>query len=81
MTTRAPASAARPDSAARAAFRARARDLQQRQLADVRAVLTAEQRATFDRNVAELRQRAEAFRRDGGRGPARGPGRAFPGAR
>lgn len=67
--------AARPDSATRAAFRTRMRDLRQRQLADVRAVLTPAQQATFDRNVAELRTRAASHqrgeRRDGGPG-ARG---------
>jgi Spy/CpxP family protein refolding chaperone len=70
--------AARPDSAARAAFRARVQDLRQRQVADVRAVLTAEQRATFDRNVAALRTRAAESRPDGGR---RGAGRGFRGVR
>ena len=69
-------STARPDSGARAAVRTRAQDLRQRQLNDVRAVLTAEQRTVFDRNVAERRTRAAEFRR-GGRGAQRG----LPGAR
>lgn len=71
----------RPDSAARAQRRARldaargqVRQLSERQLADVRALLTAEQRTTFDRNVTRLRERQTARggqRRDGrGRGAA-----------
>jgi Spy/CpxP family protein refolding chaperone len=77
---------ARPDSATRAAFRAereafrtRVRDLRQRQLAEMRAVLTPAQQASFDRNVAALRERgADRAGRFGPRGPRgeRGPGRA-----
>ena len=67
--------AARPDSAVRAAFQARVRDLRQRQLADVRAVLTPAQQATFDRNVAGLRPRAASHPRGAGR-----EGRGRPGA-
>ena len=75
--------AARPDSATRAAFhaereasRGRARERQQRQIAEVRAVLTPAQQTSFDRNVAELRTRgAERAGRGGHRGAAR------PGAR
>jgi hypothetical protein len=63
----------RSDRAAREAFRTRVRDLRERQMADVRALLTADQRATFDRNLAEMRTRAASdqrgARRDGvGRG-------------
>lgn len=80
---------AAPDSAARAArqaFRARQgermRASMERELAEVRGILTVEQRTTFDRNVSELRtrmqERAQA-RREGPhewrRGPG-GPGRA-----
>ncbi len=68
------AGAARPDSATRAAFRAqreafrgRVRDLRQRQLAEVRAVLTPAQQASFDRNVAELRARGADRAARGGR--------------
>lgn len=71
--------AARPDSAAREAFRGRVRALRERQLADVRNVLTADQRATFDRNVAELRTRAAEHTRGEGRGQRRD--RGFRGAR
>ena len=74
---------ARPDSATRAAFRAereafrtRVRDLRQRQLAEMRAVLTPAQQASFDRNVAALRERGgDRAGRFGPRGE-RGPGRA-----
>jgi Spy/CpxP family protein refolding chaperone len=71
--------AARPDSATRAAFRTdrealrgRVRELRQRHLAELRAVLTPAQQASFDRNVAELRSRgaARAARwRERGRAP------------
>lgn len=67
--------AVRPDSAARAAFQTRARTLRERQLADVRGVLTADQRVTFDRNVAELRTRAAEYQQRAGRGEGRGLGR------
>lgn len=63
--------ATRPDSAARTALRARVRDLRRRQLADVRAVLTPDQQATFDRNVGELRTRAAAHPRGAGRDAGR----------
>ena len=77
---------ARPDSAARVARRAARTEQAQwlrasmeRQLTDVRDILTAEQRPTFDRNVAELKQRMQdrqAERRtEGGRGQGRGFGR------
>jgi Spy/CpxP family protein refolding chaperone len=77
----------RPDSAARAKLRAereqvraRMQQLTDRQVADLRAVLTAEQQTTFDRNVTALKQRVSergerGFRRGGfGRGgEERGP--------
>ena len=47
------------------------------QIAKIRNVLTAEQRVQFDKNVAELKQRAaqrgERFGREGGRGRRGGP--------
>ena len=66
------------DSAGAAAKFQQARALmsQQRdqQVAQIRAILTAEQRVQFDRNVAEMKQREaergqRGFGRDGGRGP------------
>ena len=59
-------SAVRPDSAKRA----QARDLMTRQQADIRAVLTAEQQVTFDRNLATLKEHGarKAGKRDGRRG-------------
>jgi Spy/CpxP family protein refolding chaperone len=70
----------RPDSAARAALRAertalrtRLQQLSERQFADLRAVLDPSQRATFDRNVAELKQRMSARGQERGeRGLRRG---------
>ena len=58
----------RPDSATRAKMG----ELMQRQQADLRAVLTAEQQKTFDQNVAQLRDRVG---QRGGEGRQRG-GRA-----
>jgi Spy/CpxP family protein refolding chaperone len=52
----------RPDSAQRAAFQAQARSLMEKQMAEVRGVLTAEQQKTFDANVASFRDRAKARR-------------------
>lgn len=53
----------RPDSATRARFRTELetqhRALMDRQIADLRNVLTAEQRTAFDRNVAQFRERAQ----------------------
>lgn len=57
----------RPDSAQRAAFRQQGMQIMQRQRADVRVVLTAEQRTTFDRNVQELQQRMSERRAKGER--------------
>ena len=74
---------AAPDSAARAArlaFRTqqaeRMRTSMERELADVRGILTAEQRPTFDRNVSELRSRMQERQqaRREGRGWRGGPG-------
>jgi Spy/CpxP family protein refolding chaperone len=70
---------ARPDSAQRAAFRQSHVALMQRQRADLRGILTAEQRATFDANVQELEKRMAERRAKGeGRGhgerPRRGAG-------
>jgi Spy/CpxP family protein refolding chaperone len=65
----------RPDSAQRASMRASAQQLMARQRAEVRGVLTAEQQATFDRNVQEIEKRMSERRERGGR---RGGGR--PGA-
>ena len=62
-------SAVRPDSAKRA----QARELMTRQHADVRAVLTPAQQATFDRNVATMKERGA---RKGGKRKGRGAERA-----
>jgi protein CpxP len=58
----------RPDSAQRVAFRTQSRALMEKQLADVRGILTAEQQKTFDANVATFRDRAKAH---AGKGSAR----------
>lgn len=66
--------AARPDSASRS----RARDLVTRQHAEIRAVLTPTQQATFDRNVTSLKERGarkgeeRGARKGGKRGGRRG---------
>ena len=71
----------RPDSAtreqlrrSREALRPRFESLRQQEQNEVRAVLTAEQRAKFDARVAERKQRMEARRKqfDGRRGQYRG---------
>jgi Spy/CpxP family protein refolding chaperone len=46
--------------------RAAMRDMMEKQTAEIRAVLTADQQATFDRNVADMRARME---QGGGRRP------------
>ena len=68
----------RPDSATRAAWRAereamrgKMQQLMERQVADLRAVLTPAQQSTFDRNVGEMKQRLAT----------RGQGRGERGAR
>lgn len=48
----------KPDSATRATFRAKQQALHDQQLADIRAVLTADQRTQFDANVAKMKERA-----------------------
>jgi Spy/CpxP family protein refolding chaperone len=71
----------RPDSAARVAMRAnrealrtRMQQLSERQFADLRTVLEPSQQTTFDRNVAELKQRMSARGQERGeRGMRRGP--------
>jgi Spy/CpxP family protein refolding chaperone len=55
-----PTSGQRPDSAAMAARRS----LMQKQNADIRALLTVEQRPTFDRNLEEMKNAMQ--RRQGG---------------
>lgn len=50
------------DSAGRAAFRSQARAMHEREMADVRNLLTPAQQATFDRNVAEWRAQRAAGR-------------------
>ena len=47
------------------ATRARMTDLQNKQAAEIRAILTADQQAQFDRNLADIKARMEA-RRNGG---------------
>ena len=47
------------------ATRAKMMDLQTKQAAEIRAILTADQQATFDKNLAELKARMDA-RRSGG---------------
>ena len=49
----------RPDSAQRVALRERSRALMEKQMADVRGILTAEQEKAFDANVASFRDRAK----------------------
>lgn len=44
------------------ATRARMMDLQMKQVADIRAVLTAPQQVVFDRNLAEMKARMDARR-------------------
>jgi Spy/CpxP family protein refolding chaperone len=52
----------------REAMRGQMRTMMEKQQADIRAVLTADQQAQFDRNVAEIRSRMEQ-----GRGGRPGP--------
>ena len=44
------------------ATRAKIADLQSKQAAEIRAVLTADQQATFDKNLAEMKSRMESRR-------------------
>lgn len=48
------------------ATRAKMMDLQNKQAADIRAILTADQQATFDKNLAEMKSRMDS-RRNGSR--------------
>lgn len=50
----------------RAAMRERVQPLMQKQQAEIRAVLTADQQAQYDRNVAEMRARMQQGRRPNG---------------
>ena len=59
-------SATRPDSAARL----QARELMARRQADIRAILTPAQQTTFDRNVAQMKERGA--RKPGKQGGRRG---------
>jgi Spy/CpxP family protein refolding chaperone len=45
-----------------AATRAKMTELQNQQAAEIRVILTADQQATFDKNLAEMKARAEARR-------------------
>ena len=74
------ASGQKPDSAFRASMQAQHKALMDRQQADIRAVLTAEQRTKFDANVAQMKDRAKQHmgqhgQRGQGRGEGRGQGR------
>ena len=44
------------------ATRAKIADLQSKQAAEIRAILTADQQATFDKNLAEMKSRMESRR-------------------
>jgi Spy/CpxP family protein refolding chaperone len=44
------------------ATRGKIRDLQNKQAADIRAILTADQQATFDKNLADMKARMDARR-------------------
>lgn len=59
-------------SARRAQLRARMEQRRDRETAAIRNILTAEQRTTFDANVAEMTQRRQARGQDGGFGRGRG---------
>jgi Spy/CpxP family protein refolding chaperone len=52
------ATGAPPDDATRAKMM----DLQNKQAAEIRAILTADQQATFDKNLAEMKSRMDARR-------------------
>ena len=53
----------------RQAMRGQMRPLMERQQADIRAVLTSDQQATFDQNVAEMRSRMQQRGGPGGQPP------------
>lgn len=69
---RAAGAAARPDSAQRAQRMARAQEIRARQEAEVRAILTPEQRRTFDANRAQLAERLTRARAERGGRQMRG---------
>lgn len=52
----------------RQALRTERRQLMERQTADIRALLTPDQRRTFDQNMKQLRARMQDRARDGARG-------------
>ena len=56
----------RPDSAARAQMMAQHMEIERRQLAEIRGVLTAEQRTTFDANVTKMHEKAADWRQKRG---------------
>jgi hypothetical protein len=66
----------RPDSAFMAGIRQQRQALQERQVAEIRALLTAQQVTRFDANAAEARERAakraEKVREDRAKGDRRG---------
>jgi protein CpxP len=66
----------RPDSAFTASIRQQRQALQERQVAEIRAVLTADQVAKFDANAAQARdraaKRAEKMREDRAKGDRKG---------
>jgi len=64
----------RPDSAFLAGVRTQREQLQERQVAEIRALLTADQRTKFDANVAQLKDR-EAKRTGKKDGRGKGEGR------
>ena len=66
------ASGQKPDSAFLAGMRTQRQALMEKQQADIRAVLTAEQRTKFDANVAQMRERMKEHAGRRGRGPDRG---------
>lgn len=59
-------------NARRAQLRTRMEQRRDRETAAIRDILTAEQRTTFDANVAAMRQRGQARGQDGGFGRGRG---------
>ena len=69
------ASGQQPDSTFRASVRSQARSLHERQLADVRAILTPAQRTTFDANLSAQqakREQRKAERAAKGKGQRQG---------
>jgi Spy/CpxP family protein refolding chaperone len=50
----------RPDSAQRVALRTQSRALMEKQMSEIRGILTADQQKAFDANVAAFRDRAKA---------------------